>query len=88
MNNPVKLLVGAALGSAVGYGISKYLELQGPPPVDPETGVVVPRETFRERWARAQAAGEAAKLAKEEELRAYFRLKVHDPEAMRENPRP
>jgi hypothetical protein len=88
MNNPVKLLVGSALGAAVGYGISKYLEMNGPPPIDPETGEVIHRETLRERWARAQVAGEAAKVAKEEELRAYFRQKVSDPDAMRDNPRP
>jgi hypothetical protein len=39
------------------------------------------RESLRDRWERAQAAGEAAKEAREAELRAYFREKVDDPTA-------
>lgn len=37
--------------------------------------------SLKERWERAQAAGEAAKEAREAELRAYFREKVDDPTA-------
>ena len=39
------------------------------------------KESLRERWERAQSAGEAAKVAREAELRAYFREKVDDPTA-------
>lgn len=37
--------------------------------------------SLRERWEHAQVAGEAAKEAREAELRAYFREKVEDPTA-------
>jgi hypothetical protein len=39
------------------------------------------RQSLRDRWANAQAAGEAAREAREAELRAYFREKVDDPTA-------
>ena len=39
------------------------------------------RESLRERWERAQTAGDNAKEAREAELRAYFREKVDDPTA-------
>lgn len=39
------------------------------------------RESLRDRWQRAQTAGDEAKTAREAELRAYFREKVDDPTA-------
>lgn len=90
MNNPVKLILGALLGAGLGAGVSKLAANASQPPVAElaglETGAPAPRESLRERWTRAQVAGEAAKAAKEEELRAYFRTKVKDQQAMRENP--
>jgi hypothetical protein len=41
-----------------------------------------PKESFKERWERAKLAGEGARLAKEAELRSYFREKVNDPHAL------
>lgn len=46
-----------------------------------EATVQEKRESLRDRWERAQAAGEAAKEKREAELRAYFREKVNDPTA-------
>src|SRR5690554_4908333 len=48
---------------------------------DAQEAVTEKRESLRERWERAQAAGEAAREAREAELRAYFREKVADPTA-------
>lgn len=39
------------------------------------------RESLRQRWEEAKAAGEAAEAEREAELRAYFREKVNDPTA-------
>jgi enoyl-[acyl-carrier-protein] reductase (NADH) len=88
VNNPAKVLVGSALGASVGYGISKLLERETATNVATLTGEAPHRETLRERWARAQAAGAAAKVAKEEELRTLFRAKVKDPNALRETSAP
>jgi hypothetical protein len=41
-----------------------------------------PKESLKQRWERAKLAGEEARLAKEAELRSYFRQKVNDPTAM------
>lgn len=89
LRNVVKLVLGSAIGAGVGYAASKALEPEdvvvGPDgvPVEPP-----PHETFKERLARAREAGEAARIAKEAELRAYFRQKVHDPDALTDNPTP
>jgi hypothetical protein len=48
---------------------------------DVQETVQAKRESLRDRWERAQTAGEAAKEAREAELRAYFREKVDDPTA-------
>ena len=48
---------------------------------DVQESVQEKRESIRDRWARAQTAGDAAKEAREAELRAYFREKVDDPTA-------
>ena len=80
MNNGAKVLVGSLLGSAVGYAISKVMEREVAGPVGFTTE---PKESFKQRWERAKLAGEDARLAKEAELRAYFREKVNDPDALR-----
>ena len=81
MNNPTKVLVGSMLGAGVGYVISKVMEREVVEPVGfAETQQ--PKETFKERWERAKLAGEEARLAKEAELRSYFREKVNDPQAL------
>ncbi|HEX2282350.1 MAG TPA: hypothetical protein VHG52_11390 [Thermomicrobiales bacterium] len=46
-----------------------------------QSKVTETRESLRDRWERAQAAGDAAREAREAELRAYFREKVDDPTA-------
>ncbi len=80
MNNGAKVLVGSLLGSGVGYAISKVMEREV---VEPAGFSAEPKESFKERWERAKLAGEEARLAKEAELRAYFREKVNDPDALR-----
>lgn len=88
MNNPVKVVVGSLLGAGVGAGIAKVAGMSATTDGEATGEPAPPRETLRERLERARAAGEAARLEKEEELRAYFRTKVKDPQAMRDNPRP
>ena len=87
MNNPIKLILGILIGAGVGAGVTRLATSDSAPeqPVMPSSDDR-PRETLKERWSRAQATGEAAKAAKEEELRAYFRTRVKDQQAMRENP--
>ena len=92
LRNAVKLVLGSAIGAGVGYAASKVVEERA---VDADNSAPLleseqqpPRETFKMRLARAQDAGEAARVAKEAELRAYFRQKVRDPEAMTGNPTP
>lgn len=87
MNNLSKVIFGTLLGAGVAAGISKLAEQSIEPPYDPlDLAASPPRESLKERWARAQVEGEAARLAKEEELRAYFRVKVNDQQAMRDTP--
>jgi hypothetical protein len=90
LRNAVKLTLGSAIGAGVGYVASKFVEERDAASLD-DTGAAAepqPRETFKERLARAKVAGEAARIAKEDELRAYFRQKVKDPTALTDNPRP
>lgn len=82
MNNPAKVLVGSLLGAGVGYVISKVMEREVIEPVSFGDTQQQPKETFKERWQRARLAGENARLAKEAELRSYFREKVNDPYAL------
>jgi hypothetical protein len=87
MNNPVKLVIGTFLGAGVGAGIVKAVgSATETVTVGTDSGSAPPRESLRERWNRAQVAGEAARAEKEQELRSYFRTKVKDQQAMRENP--
>ena len=87
MNNPGKVIFGSLIGSGIGVAISKYLESQtistDPTNMDTERPGFV--ETMKARWAQAKADGDVAREAKEAELRAYFRDKVDDPNALREN---
>lgn len=79
MNNPIKIMVGMAVGAGVGMAISRVLERGS---ADAPVGIAgQPKETFRERWERARIAGDAARAEKEAELRSHFRRKVHDPTA-------
>ena len=82
MNNPAKVLVGSLLGAGVGYAISKVMEREVVEPVGFADTQQPPKETFKERWERAKLAGEDARIAKEAELRSYFREKVNDPTAL------
>jgi hypothetical protein len=92
LRNAVKLVLGSAIGAGVGYAASKFVEERD---VDADDAARLttpepqqPRETFKMRLARAKDDGEAARAAKEAELRAYFRQKVRDPDAMTGNPTP
>jgi hypothetical protein len=90
LRNAVKLVLGSAIGAGVGYAASKLVEERAADEddaahlVEPDN----PHETFKMRLARARDEGEAARQAKEAELRAYFRQKVRDPAAMLDNPTP
>lgn len=80
MNNGTKVVVGSLLGAGIGYVISKVMEREVVEPAG--FADTQPKESFKERWERAKIAGEEARLAKESELRAYFREKVNDPTAL------
>jgi hypothetical protein len=80
MNNGTKVVVGSLLGAGIGYVISKVMEREVVEPVG--FADTQPKESLKERWQRAKIAGEEARLAKEAELRAYFRQKVNDPAAL------
>jgi hypothetical protein len=82
MNNGTKVVVGSLLGAGIGYVISKVMEREVAEPLG--FAEAEPKESFKERWERAKIAGEEARMAKEAELRAYFREKVNDPAALRE----
>ena len=83
MNNGAKVVVGSVVGAGVGYVISKTIGRDVEQPVGLyESGE--PKESFKERWERAKLAGEEARVAREAELRSYFREKVNDPTAMPE----
>lgn len=98
MNNAIKILVGTAVGTGVGIAASRLLESQsdlelevtGPDGVVRLADTSAPKPGFSERLkARLEAArlaGDEAKLAKEAELRGYFREKVNDPTAMTVDP--
>jgi hypothetical protein len=81
MNNGTKVVVGSLLGAGIGYVISKVMEREVAEPVG--FAETEPRESLKQRWERAKLAGEEARLAREAELRAYFRDKVNDPAALR-----
>lgn len=89
MNNPGKIIFGSLIGSGIGIAISKYLEYQESQTVSMTVGAEERPgfvESMKARWAQAKVNGDVARDAKEAELRAYFRLKVDDPSAMRDNP--
>jgi hypothetical protein len=88
LRNAVKVVFGSAIGAGVGYAASKLVEEREAAVATPDAEPEYPRETFKERLTRAREAGEAARVAKEADMRAYFRQKVHDPEAMTSNPTP
>lgn len=81
MNNEAKVVVGSLMGAGVGYVISKVMEREVEQPVG-LYDASQPKESFKERWERAKLAGEDARVAREAELRAYFREKVNDPSAL------
>lgn len=85
MNNPAKVIVGTLLGAGVGVGVAKVAGRSIAPDDQGTREPAQPREPFRERLERARVAGEAARAQREEELRAYFRVKVKNPQAMREH---
>lgn len=83
MNNGTKTVVGTLIGAGVAYAISQVLEREVADPVGFAASDTPsePKESFKDRWERAKSDGEAARVAKEEELRSYFRQKVSDPRA-------
>jgi hypothetical protein len=83
MNNGAKVVVGSLLGAGVGFAISKLAERDSAPVAG--VAETEPRESLKNRWQRAKLAGEEARAAKEAELRAYFRAKVNDPTALRDD---
>jgi hypothetical protein len=88
LRNVLKLVLGSAIGAGVGYAASKVVEERDPLLADADAAPEYPHETFKERLARAKEAGETARVAKEAELRAHFRQKVHDPAALTDIPTP
>lgn len=101
MNNPVKLLFGSLVGAGIGVALSKVVERQQEPGLSTSmmmTGGDAGRRVsagdeslessgqFKDRLARARAAGIEAKLRKEAELRELFRAKVHRPDALTSPP--
>jgi hypothetical protein len=90
MENVVKIVVGSLVGAGIGFAISKGVEQQ----VAPDAPRLVadgsepdpPRESFRERLARASQAGRDARAARVAELRSAYRARVNDPTAMAERP--
>lgn len=85
MNNGTKTVVGSMLGAGVGFAISKIMEREVVEPVGFVDSTAEPKESLKERWKRAKIAGEEARQAKEAELRSYFREKVNDPTALRQD---
>jgi|SRR5690554_4466681 hypothetical protein len=88
--NFVKTIVGLALGAGIGVLVNEKVvplaDLEPPAGYGiADTGEPQPKETLKERWERALRAGEAAREAKEAELRSYFRHKVDDPTAFTMN---
>jgi hypothetical protein len=101
MNNPVKLLFGSLIGAGIGVAVSKVVESRQAPGMaaagrtepgaaahsfaagaqDASTG-----ETFKDRLARARAAGDEARARKEAELRGLFREKVRRTDALTDTP--
>ena len=89
MSNPAKIIFGTLLGAGIGAAVARVVRMVDEQPEArgfADAGPAEPRETLKQRWQRAKQAGEEARAQKEEELRAYFRTKVGDPQAMRENP--
>ncbi|HUG14468.1 MAG TPA: hypothetical protein VMM78_05545 [Thermomicrobiales bacterium] len=87
MNNPVKLVIGALIGAGVGAAIARAAGIGAGQETDGAgADPARTRESLRERLERARSVGEAARLQKEDELRAHFRAKVKDQQALRENP--
>jgi hypothetical protein len=82
LNNGTKVIVGSLLGAGVGYVISKVMEREVVEPAGFAATPQEPKETLKQRWERAKLAGEDARLAKEAELRASFREKVNDRDAL------
>lgn len=90
LRNLVKVVAGTGIGAGIGAAMVKLMERDDQQPTDMSANIMVTekpgRESLRERLDRAKAAGDAAAAAKEAELRAYFRVKVNDPNAMTGNP--
>lgn len=86
--NIVKVVTGSALAAGIGALVSKAIERSQ---AEPEVSGAVPseqpeqsasvRDRLRSRWEQARNAGEQARLAREAELKTYFREKVNDPAA-------
>lgn len=83
--NLVKLVAGSALGVAVAAGVSRLVQRQDQPPEErkPLTDEVrsIPIR-LQDRWQQAKDSGEAARVAKEDEMKRAFRDKVNDPSAL------
>jgi len=98
MHKVFKVLLGAALGAGVGMAIARVLEQQAGMELEINradgvatvVGETEPKPGFADRikgrLEAAKVAGEDARIAKEAELRGYFREKVNDPAAMAVNP--
>lgn len=91
MPTAIRILLGSALGAAVGYGIAKFMEREVTVTATPDAGDALlsqtgPKESFKERIARAKTVAAEARAAREAELRALFRQKVQDPDALSEMP--
>lgn len=87
--NIMKLVTGIALGAGIGMLTSKLSERAS----EPEPAAAAPRqslgetaagwqERLRQRWEDAKVAGNVAQQATEAEMRARFRAKTSDPDAL------
>jgi len=88
MNSPVRLLFGSVIGAGVGVALSKIVERRQEPGLSASLTMngggedVHEGEDFKDRLARAGAAGADARARKEAELRELFRAKVHRSDAL------
>jgi hypothetical protein len=89
--NFMKLVTGIAVGAGIGALTSKLSHRATEP--DPQAAAAAPRqslgetvtgwkERLRTRWEEAKVAGDVAQQATEAELRARFRAKTNDPDAL------
>jgi hypothetical protein len=83
--NIMKVIVGSALGTAVAAGVT-HLSRRGDVPAEQRVPLTEEIKSIpvrvRERWERAQEAGETAAAAEAARLTHLFRDKVDDPVAL------